>query len=81
MFNSSRAHIETSRRTGDIAVYLVTVLRAVFANLLEGVLLGLALAVIFTMWRVVRVKIHAERTNTDEWRVVIGGSCSFLCRA
>jgi carbonic anhydrase len=73
-----RAHIETARRTGDIAVYLVTVLGVVFANLLEGVLLGLALAVVLTMWRVVRVKIHAEPTGTEEWRVVIEGSCTFL---
>jgi carbonic anhydrase len=73
-----RAHIETARRTGDIVVYLVTVLGVVFANLLEGVLLGLALAVVLTMWRVVRVNIDAEPTSTDEWRVVIEGSCTFL---
>jgi carbonic anhydrase len=72
------AHIETARRTGDIAVYVVTILGVVFANLLEGVLLGLALAVVLTMWRVVRIDIHAECTGTDAWRVVIKGSCTFL---
>lgn len=73
-----RAHIETAFRTGDITVYLVTILAVVFANLLEGVVLGLALAVILTTWRVVRVDIHAEPTSTDAWRVVIEGSCTFL---
>ena len=73
-----RAHIQTAHRTGDLAVYLVTVVAVVFANLLEGVLLGLALAVILTMWRVVRVNIHAEPTSADTWRVVIEGSCTFL---
>jgi carbonic anhydrase len=71
-------HIETARRTGDIAVYLVTVLGVVFLNLLEGVLLGLALAVALTVWRVARARIHAERTGDDEWLVAVDGSCSFL---
>ncbi len=53
-------HIETARRTGDIAVYLVTVVGVVFLNLLEGVLLGLALSILMTMWRVARTRITAE---------------------
>ena len=73
-----RAHIETAHRTGDIAVYLVTVLGVVFTNLLEGVLLGLALAMVLTMWRVVRANIYAEPTDNGEWRVAIEGSCTFL---
>ncbi|WP_036435266.1 bifunctional SulP family inorganic anion transporter/carbonic anhydrase [Mycobacterium sp. URHB0044] len=72
------AHIETARRTGDLAVYVVTVLGVVFLNLLEGVLIGLALAVGLLLWRVVRTRIHAERTGDDEWRVLIEGSCTFL---
>jgi carbonic anhydrase len=73
-----RAHIETARRTGDIAVYLVTILSVVFLNLLEGVLLGLALAVLLTVWRVIRVGLRAEHITADEWRVIIEGSCTFL---
>ena len=72
------AHIETARRTGDLAVYVVTVLGVVFLNLLEGVLIGLALAVGLLLWRVVRTRIHAEQTGDDEWRVAIEGSCTFL---
>lgn len=71
-------HIETARRTGDIAVYLVTLLGVVFLNLLEGVLLGLALAVALTVWRVARARIHAEQTGPGEWRVGVEGSCTFL---
>jgi carbonic anhydrase len=72
------AHIKTARVTGDLAVYLVTVTGVVFLNLLEGVLIGLALAVGLLLWRVVRARIHAEHVIGDEWRVVILGSCTFL---
>ena len=70
--------IETARRTGDLPVYVVTVAGVVFLNLLHGVLIGLALAIALTAWRVVRAKIHAESTDSGEWRVAIEGSVSFL---
>jgi len=73
-----RAHIETALRTGDIAVYAVTVAGVVFLNLLEGVLIGLGLAIALTVWRVVRAKMHAERVADNRWLVVIEGSVSFL---
>lgn len=76
-----RVHIETARRTGDIAVYLVTVLGVVFLNLLEGVLIGLALSIVLTVWRVVRTRIVATPVDEGDegtWRIVIEGSCSFL---
>ena len=76
------AHIETARRTGDIAVYAVTIVGVVFLNLLEGVLIGLALSIALTVWRVVRTRIVAEATDEGDamgtWRIVIEGSCSFL---
>jgi carbonic anhydrase len=50
----------------------------VFLNLLEGVLIGLALSVALTVWRVVRTRIQAEPDDENTWRVVIEGSCSFL---
>lgn len=73
-----RAHIETARRTGDIAVYAVTILGVVFLNLLEGVLIGLALAVALIVWRVVRAQIKSEPADDGTWRVLVEGSCSFL---
>ncbi len=72
------AHIETARRTGDIAVYVVTIVSVVFLNLLEGVIIGLVLSVALTVWRVVRTRIHAEADDKETWRVTIEGSCSFL---
>ncbi|MUL66616.1 carbonic anhydrase [Mycobacterium sp. CBMA 234] len=73
-----KAHIETARRTGDIAVYVVTALGVVFLNLLEGVLIGLGLAVALTVWRVMRAKIVTEHIAGNDWRIVIEGSVSFL---
>jgi carbonic anhydrase len=73
-----RAHIETARRTGDIAVYVVTILGVVFLNLLEGVLIGLAVSIALTVWRVVRTRINAESDDEGTWRIVIEGSASFL---
>lgn len=52
------ADIRTSLRTGDMGVYAVTLLCVIFLNLLEGVMIGLALAAVFVLWRVLRASIH-----------------------
>ena len=62
-------HIQTARRTGDLSVYVVTVLGVVFLNLLNGVLLGLALSILLTVWRVARTKETAEATDENQWPV------------
>ena len=71
-------HIETARRTGDLGVYLVTVLGVVFLNLLNGVLLGLAAAILMTLWRVAHAQLTAEPTGENQWQVNIDGVCTFL---
>ncbi len=71
------AHIETAVKTGDFAIYLVTIVAVVFLNLLHGVMIGLALAIAMTGWRVIRAKVDAHPIG-DEWRVVIEGTCTFL---
>lgn len=71
------AHVETALRNGDIAVYLVTIVSVVFLNLLHGVLIGLAVAVIVTGWRVVRARVEAKPVG-DEWHLIIEGACTFL---
>jgi MFS superfamily sulfate permease-like transporter len=71
------AHVKTAQRTGDLAVYVVTALAVVFLNLLHGVMIGFAVAVALTGWRVIRVKVEATRAG-DEWRVEVGGACTFL---
>ncbi len=73
------AHIRLARRTGDLLVYLVTVLGVVFLNLLEGVIIGLALAFGLLLWRVVRVQVAAmPLPGGERWLVRIDGSCTFL---
>ncbi|WP_330256652.1 bifunctional SulP family inorganic anion transporter/carbonic anhydrase [Nocardia sp. NBC_00565] len=73
------AHIKLARRTGDLLIYAVTVLGVVFLNLLEGVIIGLALAFGLLLWRVVRVAVAANRIpGSDRWLLTIDGSCTFL---
>lgn len=74
------ADIRTSLRTGDLPIYAVTLLCVVFLNLLEGVLIGLALAAASVLWRVLRafVQAHPPVTPSVLWRVTITGSCSFF---
>lgn len=71
------AHIETASRNGDLVVYLVTIVGVVFLNLLHGVMIGLAVAVVVTGWRVVRARVEAKPVG-DEWHVFIEGACTFL---
>ncbi|AYF76690.1 carbonic anhydrase [Nocardia yunnanensis] len=73
------AHIKLARRTGDLLVYVVTVLGVVFLNLLEGVIIGLLLAFALLLWRVVRVSITAGPVaGTERWLISIDGTCTFL---
>lgn len=74
------ADIRTSLRTGDLLVYVVTLGCVVFLNLLEGVIIGLALAALCVLWRVLRAQIHAHAPSAEllPWRVTIAGSCSFF---
>ena len=72
------AHIETAMKHGDLAIYLVTAVGVIFLNLLHGVLIGLALAITLTGWRVIRVRVEAKLVG-DEWHVGIeGAACTFL---
>ena len=72
------AHIETAMKHGDLAVYVVTAVSVIFLNLLHGVMIGLALAIAMTGWRVIRAKIEATPVR-DEWLVSIeGAACTFL---
>lgn len=74
------ADIRTSLRTGDLLIYAVTLFCVVFLNLLEGVMIGLALAAASVLWRVLRAAVQSHRpaSPSDAWRVTIGGSCSFF---
>src|SRR6516162_6251836 len=71
------AHIETAMKHGDLAVYVVTVISVIFLNLLHGVMIGLALAIALTGWRVLRASVEAQPVD-GEWRVAVEGACTFL---
>ncbi|HWT49512.1 MAG TPA: SulP family inorganic anion transporter, partial [Mycobacterium sp.] len=72
------AHIETAMKHGDLAVYVVTAVSVIFLNLLHGVMIGLALAIALTGWRVIRARVQAEPVG-DGWHVVVeGAACTFL---
>jgi carbonic anhydrase len=75
------AHIKLAWRTGNFAVYTITIVCVVFLNLLEGVAIGLAVAIAILLTRVVRAPIEAKPYGGDEskqWRVDIDGTLSFL---
>ncbi|MFJ4210417.1 SulP family inorganic anion transporter [Paenarthrobacter sp. NPDC089675] len=74
------ADIKTSHRTGDLLVYGVTLVCVVVLNLLEGVVIGLAVAALCVLWRVLRAHLdaHAPAAPGMPWRVTIAGSCSFF---
>ncbi|MFE7740730.1 SulP family inorganic anion transporter [Nocardia sp. NPDC057455] len=73
------AHIQLAHRTGDLAVYVVTMVSVVLLNLLEGVLIGLAIAFAMLLWRVVKVSVQATPVvGTDRWIVSVDGTCTFL---
>jgi carbonic anhydrase len=71
-------HIQTARRTGDMAVYLVTVSGVVFLNLLNGVLLGLAVSILLTLWRLAGTKVAVTPAPDGSWQVDVDGSPTFL---
>ena len=74
------ADIKTSLRTGDFLVYGVTLVCVVVLNLLEGVIIGLALAAVCVLWRVLRaqIQVHSPGMAGTPWRVTVAGSCSFF---
>ncbi|MEV6427073.1 SulP family inorganic anion transporter [Nocardia sp. NPDC051463] len=73
------AHIRLARRTGELYVYVATVLGVVFLNLLQGMVIGLLLSFALLLWRVVRVTIIAEPVaGSRRWVVTIDGTCTFL---
>ena len=74
------AHIQLALRTGNFWIYAVTIVSVVFLNLLEGVAIGLAVAILFLLVRVVRAPIEAQPVGGEakRWQVDIDGTLSFL---
>lgn len=78
------ADLSAARRHGELMVYLVTVTGVVMLNLLEGVLIGLAVALLSTLRRTVWARVRVERGEGADAEgrptcsVVVEGTLSFL---
>ncbi|MBI2700206.1 MULTISPECIES: SulP family inorganic anion transporter [Mycobacterium] len=74
------AHVKVAVRTGNFVIYAITIVCVVFLNLLEGVAIGLAIAILFLLVRVVRAPIEARPIGGEpkRWHVDIDGTLSFL---
>jgi MFS superfamily sulfate permease-like transporter len=55
----------------------VTAVSVVFLNLLHGVMIGLAVAIALTGWRVIQARVEAVPVG-DGWYAVVEGACTFL---
>lgn len=74
------AHVKVAVRTGNFFIYAITIVCVVFLNLLEGVAIGLAIAIMFLLVRVIRAPIEARPIDdkSKDWQVDIDGTLSFL---
>ena len=72
------AHIRELARRGELSVYLVTLGGVVVINLLAGILLGFALALLKLVWRLGRVHVRVLQEEADAYRVEVTGALTFL---
>ncbi len=73
----SPAHIREMLQNREWPIYFITLLAVVFLNLLEGVAIGIALAVIFLLRRLAKIHVDIEERG-DKWHARIEGSLTFL---
>ena len=66
-------HIRAVRRHGDLLVYVATLGGVVLLDLMSGLLLGLGVAAVLTLRRLLWTGIRAERDG-DDWRIVVEGA-------
>jgi len=73
------AGVRVLSRHGDLVTYLVTATGVVVLNLLEGVAIGVGVAVLQTLRRalVAHVHVHPPAGTGAHWRVVIEGTLTF----
>jgi carbonic anhydrase len=70
-------HLKNLKVHGELAVYGVTVLGVVTLGLLEGVTLGVAVAMVRALFRLTHTSVHVAQ-QPDGWRVDVWGSLVFL---
>ncbi len=73
------ADVRAAKQHGELPIYLVTVVGVLALNLLEGVAIGLVLAGLLLLRRVVWARVHHELPVGDgPQRIVVEGRLSFL---
>ncbi|WNG52712.1 SulP family inorganic anion transporter [Archangium minus] len=70
-------HIRELRRRGELPVYLVTVAGVVGVNLLAGIGMGLALAVLRLLWQLGKVQVQV-RQEGEVHQVRVSGALTFV---
>lgn len=73
----SMEHIRDLLKHRELPVYAITLLGVVMKDLLVGVGVGLAFAVIMLIHRLTRLELKVTQRDID-WHVSIGGSLTFL---
>ncbi|KUP97037.1 SulP family inorganic anion transporter [Thermobifida cellulosilytica] len=71
------AHLRDLRRRHEAGVYAATLVGVVLLGLVEGVLVGFALAVLVALRRLTGVTVRTEQ-RPGRWHVVVQGSLTFL---
>ncbi|ATB49043.1 SulP family inorganic anion transporter [Corallococcus macrosporus] len=71
-------HIRELQKRGELAVYLVTVAGVVGVNLLAGIGMGLAFAVLRLLWHLGNVKVDVSQQASASYLVRISGSLTFV---
>jgi carbonic anhydrase len=72
-----RGHIRAVRKHGDLLVYVATLLGVVFLDLMSGLLLGIGVAALLTLRRLLWARIRTERDG-DGCRIVVEGALAAL---
>lgn len=71
------AHLRDLRRHHEASVYLVTLLSVVLLGILEGVLIGFALAMVVSLRRLTRLRVATEE-HGGRFHITVHGSLTFL---
>lgn len=74
----SLAQIRTYARHRELPTYLVTAAGVVLTDLMVGVAIGMAVALLFTLYRLARCDIRCDRSAPEEWLVTITGTLAFV---
>ncbi|GDY31971.1 SulP family inorganic anion transporter [Gandjariella thermophila] len=74
----SIAQVRALWRHRELVAYLATVVGVVLLGLLEGVLVGLAVAAVGALYRLTHFAVRTEEQDNGAWRVVVHGSLVFL---